>query len=529
MKSASGNIALVTSLLLVGCGASDDGGAAPEGDCGAAAQHVESCFGPEVASAFAENCSAKSAADALADDCGAMEEGKSDSLSTKILSPPVEQFKYGSIGTDKLGLPVALHRAMPLVCSDLLPPGTDPRNQPLTAFGFIYEDDHDLPIGFSTRRVPLVGIELAGITCSVCHTSTVRENASSARELFFGAPNIRLDVELYNEFVFGCISDPTRFNASNLLDAFDELGVYGLERFLAFQGRFIDAYISNLRHQVESVVQDGPWGPGRDDAIGLAAAILMGEEFVPTLPAPVDFPSAWNLKAREGNALHWDGGSGSAEDRNLLVSVAVGAPRDGVPISSIAAIQSWLDDLPPPAYPYALDQALVTAGKPIFEQLCNDCHGSSGTRLWSVIDLAEIGTDPNRVEIVTQEGVDMINDLSGWGWSLSTFQKTNGYLSSLLDGVWLRAPYLHNGSVPTLRDLLKPAAERPQTFYRGNDTYDASNVGFVWNIPSEGSQSYTLIDTTRSGSHNAGHEGPAYGTELSEADKDALLEYLKTL
>jgi mono/diheme cytochrome c family protein len=514
---------------LAGCSASDDGSSASGAGCDAATAHVASCFGPEVADAFAQTCTAESASAALDDDCGSTQEGKADSLSTQILSPPVEQFKYGSIGTDKLGLPVVLHRALPLVCSDLLPPGADPFEQPLSAFGFVYEAGHDLPIGFSTRRLPLVGVELAGITCSVCHTSTVRETASSPRELYFGAPNIRLDVDLYNQFVFGCISDPTRFNTSNLLAAFDALGVSGLERYLAFKGRFIDAYVSNLREQVESVVRDGPWGPGRDDAIGLAAAILMGEEFVPTLPAPVDFPSAWNLKAREGNALHWDGGSGSADDRNLLVAVAVGAPRDGVPLTSIRTIQSWLDELPPPAYPFAIDHELAAAGKPIFEQLCNDCHGTSGSRLWDVIPLSEIRTDPNRIQIITQEGVDMINDMSGWGWSLSTFQKTDGYLSSLLDGVWLRAPYLHNGSVPTLRDLLEPASERPQQFYRGNDTYDATNVGFVSDVSAEGNQAYTLIDTTRSGSTNAGHEGAAYGTELADADKDALLEYLKTL
>lgn len=526
------NRALVSvsfSFLLAGCSAADDGNPGSASDCNVATEHVASCFGPEVADAFAQTCTAESASAALGDDCADLSEGKADSLSTKILSPPVEQFKYGSIGTDKLGLPVVLHRALPLVCSDLLPPGADPFDRPLSAFGFIYEDDHDLPIGFSTRRVPLVGIELAGITCSVCHTSTVRETASSARELYFGAPNIRLDVDAYNQFVFGCISDPERFNSTNLLDAFDQLGVYGLERYLAFQGRFIDAYVSNLREQVESVVRDGPWGPGRDDAIGLAAAILMGEEFVPTVPAPVDFPSAWNLQAREGNALHWDGGSGSADDRNLLVAVAVGAPRDGVPLSSIRAIQSWLDDLQPPPYPYALDQNLVAAGKPIFEQLCSTCHGSNGPRLWDVIPLQEIATDPNRIQIITQEGVDMINDMYGWGWSLSTFQKTDGYLSSLLDGVWLRAPYLHNGSVPTLRDLLRPASERPKQFYRGNDTFDAINVGFVSDVPSEGDQSYTLIDTSRSGSTNLGHEGPTYGTELGETDKDALIEYMKTL
>jgi hypothetical protein len=82
---------------------------------------------------------------------------------------------------------------------------------------------------------------------------------------------------------------------------------------------------------------------------------------------------------------------------------------------------------------------------------------------------------------------------------------------------------------PTLRDLLRPAVERPSSFYRGNDTYNQDDVGFVSTLASEGARSYTLIDTLRQGNGNGGHEGPQYGTDLSESDKDALIEYLKTL
>ena len=59
----------------------------------------------------------------------------------------------------------------------------------------------------------------------------------------------------------------------------------------------------------------------------------------------------------------------------------------------------------------------------------------------------------------------------GKPWRFSHFRKTNGYANMPLDGLWLRAPYLHNGSVPTLRALLFPE-ERPAVFYRGYDVYD---------------------------------------------------------
>ena len=72
---------------------------------------------------------------------------------------------------------------------------------------------------------------------------------------------------------------------------------------------------------------------------------------------------------------------------------------------------------------------------------------------------------------------------AGRPWAFSHFKKTNGYAAAPLDGVWLRAPYLHNGSVPTLRDLLNAPAERPTSFYRGYDVYDYINGGFIHQDP----------------------------------------------
>src|SRR6185369_9974308 len=91
-----------------------------------------------------------------------------------------------------------------------------------------------------------------------------------------------------------------------------------------------------------------------------------------------------------------------------------------------------------------------------------------------------------------------------------------GYNVQYLDGIWLRAPYLHNGSVPTLRDLLEPVDKRPAVFYRGNDLYDPVRVGFVSNVQEEGGKHYFEFDTKVKGNANVGH---AYGTELGADDK----------
>jgi hypothetical protein len=100
-----------------------------------------------------------------------------------------------------------------------------------------------------------------------------------------------------------------------------------------------------------------------------------------------------------------------------------------------------------------------------------------------------------------------------------------GYVAAFLDGIWLKAPYLHNGSVPTLRDLLEPAAKRPKVFWRGYDVYDQAKVGFVTDGP-EARRIGTRHDTASKGGGNQGHE---FGTGLSATDKEALVEFLKTL
>ena len=100
------------------------------------------------------------------------------------------------------------------------------------------------------------------------------------------------------------------------------------------------------------------------------------------------------------------------------------------------------------------------------------------------------------------------------------------YESRVLKGVWAAAPYLHNGSVPTLAELLKPASERIAAFRIG-PAYDPVNVG----LAAEQTQfDYTLTATgcevRNSGNSRCGHE---YGAQLPEEDKRALLEYLKQL
>jgi hypothetical protein len=96
------------------------------------------------------------------------------------------------------------------------------------------------------------------------------------------------------------------------------------------------------------------------------------------------------------------------------------------------------------------------------------------------------------------------------------------YAARPLYGIWAAAPYLHNGSVPTLYDLLLPPAQRPTKFALGARLYDPAKLGFAI---ATCDQPDCEVVTARPGDGNGGH---VYGTDLSEAERKALLEYLKS-
>ena len=102
---------------------------------------------------------------------------------------------------------------------------------------------------------------------------------------------------------------------------------------------------------------------------------------------------------------------------------------------------------------------------------------------------------------------------------------TNNYKARPLNGIWATAPFLHNGSVPSLAELLKPDTDRAREFYVGSWVLDTAKVG-VTNVPEEGGVKHYLYRTSVKGNSNAGHN---YGTTLTPDQRKALVEYLKTL
>jgi mono/diheme cytochrome c family protein len=432
-----------------------------------------------------------------------------------------EHFKYGSIGSELAnGIPYWIFKVLPDMFPEKLP------GKGYASLGFIEEPGRDLPVGFSKRRVIF---DRVGLNCGVCHTGTVRENPGSQPQVIVGMPANRLELENYVRFLTACALDP-RFTADNVMTAIAGRTKLGpIDRFIyrAAVPLTREAFIEQGNRL--SFIDNRPdWGPGRVDTFNPYKAIqfhwpMQNDNSIGTS----DYPSVWNQRPREGMQLHWDGNNTSVDERNKSAALGAGVTPSTIDLDRLKRIEDWLLDFKAPAYPYAIDAGLAAKGEPLYKQHCASCHDFNSQLVGQVTPIENIGTDPHRLDSYTYTlAVNQNMMYAGYPWRFSHFRKTNGYANMPLDGIWVRAPYLHNGSVPTLRDLLEPADQRPKEFYRGYDVYDQKKVGFVSNIAAEGVHQLFRYDTTQPGNNNGGH---LYATTLSPEEKDALVEYMKKL
>ena len=450
------------------------------------------------------------------------------------------RFKYGSTGGERAsGFPFWIWQVLPDVCADKVPgPGG------YAALGMLYEPGKDLPIGVSKRRV--TGMDRVFLNCAACHTSTVRDTPESEPRIVLGMPANTFDLMQFKNFFFECAGD-ARFSPEFIIPAIDaarkkagQSRLHFLDRRLIYPAAIYIMRDRLLMLKGRFVFSDRQpaWGPGRVDTFNSAKAVFnyRWDKIDPReLIGTSDFPSIWNQGPRRGMQLHWDGNNTVMEERNRSAAFGTGTTPPTIDHASLERIENDLLDFKPPAYPYPIDDKLVARGAPIYKTYCAECHGASGTDftgelVGKVTPIEEIGTDSWRLDSYTYDLAANQGALyAGYEQHrFKNFRKTYGYANAPLDGLWLRAPYLHNGSVPTLHDLLEPSSNRPTLFYRGYDVYDPVKVGFQTHVAAEGKRHYFLFDTTVSGNGNHGHEGERYGTELTDEDKLALIEYLKT-
>ena len=301
--------------------------------------------------------------------------------------------------------------------------------------------------------------------------------------------------------------------------------------------------------------------------------------WAPPVPAPIDVKSVnWAVERYHAN---WDGNQGASSRTLASGASATGDPRM-VNVRIHEPLNPFIDNLPPPPYPFpSVDLARAREGKALFQTNCANCHMP---RNQTIYPASKLGVDVNRTLVNTsvsryglaalvneacriyglnnegKPGADWCVPQGDWQARLDEYfrdtprrvaEGTAGYKADMLHGIWAQAPYLHNGSVPTLGQLMCPST-RPRRFLRGNLYYDESLVGFEWaDRPKAryGPNDTILIkeyDTTVPGKANTGHTYAAdlcpdtsgldptadrkeIEARLLQSQVGALLAYLKTL
>ena len=346
------------------------------------------------------------------------------------------------------------------------------------SFGFINDPSDDFPVGFKRgMQDPTKTHE----TCAVCHVTELPDG-----KLWVGAPNAKIDFQRFE---------------------------YEVNR------RWIAAGNPSLMTD-EREAKLLAYGPGRTNA----------EPNNYVTPIPTSFPAYYNLSQREYLNYNGTGTSTKVELSFAIFAFGPGQKAHGIPFPDNYIINNQLTEFmdniePPPVPPQNLD--LIAQGQQVYQDAqCGSCHHIDNIGLDGIVqyDFEENseellpGEDPDwpngsiktsvaRMDVLDQASLDPDGFVELIGFTIKRLlfpRMSDGFRIADLHGLWATAPYLHNGSVPTLRDLLNPADQRPEVF-------DLHGFSF---------------DTTIYGNSNQGHE---FGTELSNEDKDALVVYLNSL
>ncbi len=259
----------------------------------------------------------------------------------------------------------------------------------------------------------------------------------------------------------------------------------------------------------------------------------------PPEDVPVDVPPWWRMKKKTSMFYV---GAGRGDHARIMMTASIlctSSVEESAAIDAyFADIRAYILSIEPPKYPFAIDAALAERGRPVFEATCSRCHGTYGaapTYPNRLVSTLEIGTDP-ALASGTAEFAQPFTDWfkrSFFG-ELSRLEPQPGYVAPPLDGIWATAPFLHNGSVPTIAALLD-STQRPKYWTRTFVSTDFDQAALGWNVRvlDHGKKAETdpgtqrdLYDTTTLGYSNAGH---TFGDALSAGDRAAVIEYLKTL
>jgi hypothetical protein len=418
-----------------------------------------------------------------------------EALLSRALLPPAWSLRAYQDLWKQMGLK---ERPTPEACASLLR-----EHYGLHAPGFANDG---LPMGLQKSNSLLI----KGITtnCLLCH------GGSLLGQSYVGLPNTSLDIQaLFEDLATGDGRSPALPFTFSHVRGTTEAGA-------------MTEYLLGWRER------DLHMRPSRLD-LGLHDEICL------------DTPAWWLLKKKK--TMYFTGGSDARSVRALMqfmMSPLSTPARFAGEEKAFADIQAYLLTLEAPKYPFAIDHSLAKQGESLFRANCTLCHGTYGDH-WTypnkIVPIEEIGTDTQRYVGIGETFVRYYNQ--SWfvkekpGWLVDEMQArvTAGYQAPPLDGIWATAPYFHNGAVPTVYHVLNSSA-RPARFTRSfatdRDAYDATLLGWRFTNVADSCSGNTILgqrrvyDTSKPGRSNRGH---TYGDQLSETERMAVIEYLKTL
>lgn len=259
-----------------------------------------------------------------------------------------------------------------------------------------------------------------------------------------------------------------------------------------------------------------------------SALLPLPEQIVPT-----DVPAWWMLKKK--NAMFYNGFGRGDFARFLMLSnllTVTDTSEASEVFGHFGDVLAYIASLQPPAFPKQTDAALAAKGRTIFNSMCSRCHGTygEGGSYPNLLIPGETVQTDSLLFLANQQAQPFLDWFNKSWFSKEPFAARlipeKGYVAPPLDGVWITAPYFHNGSVPTIEGVLNSRV-RPAYWTRNFEQpeYDYERLGWKFEVRQK-ADGRKVYNTTLPGYGNYGHY---FGDELSDEQRKAVIEYLKTL
>jgi cytochrome c5 len=383
-------------------------------------------------------------------------------------------------------------------------------------------DNKGVPYNFSAT-IASNGIKVVSTNCFNCHA----EHSPADGSLIIGLGNTTADNTQDVAQQFGLIDNVVKLRYSTTSPEWKAYfplsrGFTTISPFIKMETRGVNP--ADKIFAALSAYRDGKnltWLPQAQFAI-------------PQGVIPTDVPAWWLMHKK--NALYYDG-LGRGDFARLSMATAMVSMLDSAEARKIDAnfpdVMAYISSLRPPKYPNPIDQTLANKGKGIFNITCAKCHGTydaTPTYPNLLVDLQTVRTDSalaNSYFTNPQYHTWFNTSWFNQGANAAQLLPNHGYVAPPLDGIWATAPYLHNGSVPTLDELLN-SAQRPAKWSRTFDNkadFDAVKLGIKYTLQTTKVDVKTY-DTSLFGYGNGGH---TFGDKLTTDERKAVIEYLKTL